>query len=332
LDLAQLRRIGTILKRTTEAGLTFNTKTGDLVNSSNWDLQNAIFLTTQIVGAVGYGNIVPRTVGGKVFTVFYACIGIPLFIIFAFAIGRPITRLIRYVEKRCCCFVLDDPATEGQREAKRSSSGNTMLRKVWVYMIRVFVLFAIGVVFFVIIPAIIFDAIEPWSYGESIYYCFVSVLSIGFGDFVPGNNVEEKYRNWYHLATAFWMYISVTYFVIAFYPFQEALDFRRSINKPIDLDEPDPQVFQDITEAFQIVNPVRLANGKGHRAGAHQTRTSGDPYRHSAAATNNGFEYGPYDHDPVLFSGSESVASIYPPLTTSPLARGTVTSLTVASS
>ena len=37
----------------------------------------------------------------------------------------------------------------------------------------------------VIFPAFGFHALEKWTYFESVYFCFVTLTTIGFGDFVP---------------------------------------------------------------------------------------------------------------------------------------------------
>ena len=41
-------------------------------------------------------------------------------------------------------------------------------------------------VFFITIPALIFRHIEGWSLHEAWYYCFITVTTIGFGDYVVG--------------------------------------------------------------------------------------------------------------------------------------------------
>jgi len=352
MNASSIKRLSLIIDRMNEGGLMFLMPDG-LINITNWDIPSAIFVASQIVGAVGYGNITPRTVGGKVFTVFYTCIGIPLFIVFAFAVGRPIARLVRFLEKRICANTsLDDPSTVGQRDPKRSQAGNTMLRRMWVYLVRVLVLFVIGVIFFVLIPAAIFNAIEVWGYGSSVYFCFVSVLSIGFGDFVPGDAAAQNYRNWYRLCAAFWVYLSVAFFVVVFYPFEEALDFKRSVNKPIDLHEPEPQLFQDVNKALRF-NNHHSDHSRHSRMQAYPPSGPAvdyidqgfhdpgpPPHMHSEFCqghTNQGFDSGcmcdhaasTSPHSSVTCPGQ--VSTLYPSLPASGVASGTVTNLAVNS-
>ena len=45
---------------------------------------------------------------------------------------------------------------------------------------------------FIVAPALFFMNIEQWTYAESIYYCFVTLTTIGFGDFVAGLNMFNK--------------------------------------------------------------------------------------------------------------------------------------------
>jgi len=44
----------------------------------------------------------------------------------------------------------------------------------------------IGLVVFIFVPAAIFFSLEDWTYGEALYCCFITILTIGFADFVPG--------------------------------------------------------------------------------------------------------------------------------------------------
>lgn len=44
----------------------------------------------------------------------------------------------------------------------------------------------VGFIIFIFLPAIVFTQIENWTYLEGVYYAFITLTTIGFGDFVSG--------------------------------------------------------------------------------------------------------------------------------------------------
>lgn len=48
-----------------------------------------------------------------------------------------------------------------------------------------------GFTFFIFVPSIVISAFEGWSYYEAVYFSFVTLTTIGFGDYVAGK-VESK--------------------------------------------------------------------------------------------------------------------------------------------
>jgi len=126
----------------------------------------------------GYGHITPQTQYGRLFLILFALIGIPLNILALASVGEHITvaifKCIRCISTRCC----------GQRRIKHIN-------------IKVMVVSIILMVCMLFIGGLLYCLTEEWTYVDSIYYCFVAMATIGFGDLVPNkgrapDSKEEK--------------------------------------------------------------------------------------------------------------------------------------------
>lgn len=109
---------------------------------------------------------------GKAFCMIYAMIGIPMGLVMFQSIGERLNKFASVVIKRAKTYLgfRDNEATEM----------NLML--------------ATGLLSSIIITmgAAMFSKYEGWSYMDSFYYCFVTLTTIGFGDYVAlqvGNNI-----------------------------------------------------------------------------------------------------------------------------------------------
>ncbi len=138
---------------------------------------------------LGYGSIAPSTNAGQIIFMFYAIIGIPMALIFLSQIGviidHWVERALRPVERRW---------------------GASLSR-----FIGAIFLLTITLVFFILIPGAIYNYIEGWTYTESVYYTVVTLSTVGFGDFVPGQAVEGigGVNGLYKMISSVWLWMGL---------------------------------------------------------------------------------------------------------------------------
>lgn len=62
-----------------------------------WKFTGAFYYATTVLTTIGYGHSTPSTIGGKLFTMCYAIVGIPLGLVMFQSIGERVNRLSRLV-------------------------------------------------------------------------------------------------------------------------------------------------------------------------------------------------------------------------------------------
>ncbi|XP_072345539.1 potassium channel subfamily K member 2-like isoform X2 [Scyliorhinus torazame] len=135
--------------------------------STNWDLGSSFFFAGTVITTIGFGNIAPKTEGGKIFCIVYALVGIPMFGFLLAGVGdqlgSALGQLIGKVEE---IFL-------------RWKVNPTVIR---VLSTLLFVL--IGCLTFVFCPVLVFRWIEDWPLLDSAYFVVITLTTIGFGDYV----------------------------------------------------------------------------------------------------------------------------------------------------
>ncbi|CAK9808039.1 Two pore potassium channel protein sup-9 [Anthophora plagiata] len=133
-----------------------------------WKFAGAFYFATLVLAMIGYGHSTPVTRNGKVFCMAYAMVGIPLGLVMFQSIGERLNKFASVVIKRAKTYL--------RCQKTEATEMNLML--------------ATGLLSSIIITtgAAVFSRYEGWSYFDSFYYCFVTLTTIGFGDYVALQN------------------------------------------------------------------------------------------------------------------------------------------------
>lgn len=215
LNLSAIRSLSLIMAQLNSAGLQAIPGSSNLTYITNWDLTSSIFLSFQVIGSVGYGYAPPRTTGGQIFCMFFAFVGIPLLLTAALGIAYLMIGGAEHL-RRCCI------RDAGPKDAAK------------VHIIRTAIIFVSIFVMFILIPAGILTSLEKeWTYGDAVYFCLTSVISIGFADFIPGTDWSTDLRNIYRLGVGFWLIISLLLFAALWNTIGMAISSNREMKEPL---------------------------------------------------------------------------------------------------
>ncbi|KAL1502468.1 hypothetical protein ABEB36_007604 [Hypothenemus hampei] len=203
----------------------------DLCGKKSWSFAGAFLFSLTVITTIGYGNIWPRTPNGKIASIVYAIIGMPLFLLYLSNIGDVMARSFKWIYANLClcrwCPGVAERRAERQMrrdqqkrdgsEFSNSSGSPSSIENIEMDMtgrresvtsdantintdesddvqnitvpILVCLMIMVG---YICGGATLFYQWERdsgWTFLDASYFCFISLSTIGFGDFVPGDKI-----------------------------------------------------------------------------------------------------------------------------------------------
>lgn len=134
------------------------------------------------------------------FCMVFAVFGIPMTAIMLTAIVERLLQLTDFLEKFMCntCTVRGIPPA-------------------YLRCLHLSLIMCGAIILVIIIPAIFFMFLEDWSYFEALYFCFISLTTIGLGDFVPGDAPKwrrSEFRPLYKVCCVFFFVTGLTFLLL----------------------------------------------------------------------------------------------------------------------
>ncbi|XP_072635207.1 potassium channel subfamily K member 6 isoform X2 [Canis lupus baileyi] len=211
-----------------------------------WDFASALFFASTLVTTVGYGYTTPLTDAGKAFSIAFALLGVPA------------TMLLLTSSAQRLSLLLD-----------RAPLSWLTLRWGWDFRraARWHLVALLGVVLtvFFLVPAAVFAHLEEaWSFLDAFYFCFISLSTIGLGDYVPGEAPNQPYRALYKVLVTAYLFLGLVAMMLVLHTFRRVCDLhgltqlillpspcpagsREDEDDPVDAVGPQPEPHQQLT-------------------------------------------------------------------------------------
>ncbi|XP_004690647.1 PREDICTED: potassium channel subfamily K member 6 [Condylura cristata] len=228
-----------------------------LTNTSDqsWDFASALFFASTLVTTVGYGYTTPLTDSGKAFSIAFAILGVPVTMLLLTASAQRLSLLLTHAP-------LSWLSVRWGWDPRRAA--------LWHLIVMLGV---VGTVCFVV-PAAIFAYLEEaWTFLDAFYFCFISLSTIGLGDYVPGEAPGQPYRALYKLLVTVYLFLGLVAMVLVLQTFRHMSDLH-GLTELILLPHPRPDSpGEHEDDRVDIVGP-QLQPHQQFTAGSHTNYAS----------------------------------------------------------
>lgn len=139
--------------------------------ATEWDYINCVYYCSTLMTTIGFGDIVPKTDGGRVYSIFMSLASLASF-------GCIISLFGYYL------WITFDKGVDHAADRLVSEKWSDLID--FLKSVRAkFLLVIITFILYWVINAAIFGHIESWRYIDSIYFTYLCLFTIGLGDIVP---------------------------------------------------------------------------------------------------------------------------------------------------
>ncbi|CAB4068741.1 unnamed protein product [Lepeophtheirus salmonis] len=158
----------------------------------DWTYPNSLLFTMTTLTLIGYGHIAPSTEMSQMTLMIYVVLGLPIMMLFLGNIGGSLAEVTKFIYSRCCCRWC-----RVRRKVEEEEEPLVSLRKdvygIEDYMPSNEVLVPIVITLllmslYIVAGAAVYSSWEGWSLMDASYFSFITLTTIGFGDFVPGKS------------------------------------------------------------------------------------------------------------------------------------------------
>ncbi|KAL9966757.1 hypothetical protein ACROYT_G024876 [Oculina patagonica] len=139
----------------------------------DWSILSGLSFTITSLTTVGYGHITPETPLGQIVTVLYCFVGLPIAMLTLKTLGEVVSeiiyKIVYLVETKILC-------RKRPRKVKIKTFFTTL-------MLMILTICAGGLTQVYL---------EGWSFIEGVYAWFITLSTIGYGDYFPGLDLSRK--------------------------------------------------------------------------------------------------------------------------------------------
>ncbi|XP_075411277.1 potassium channel subfamily K member 17 [Tenrec ecaudatus] len=166
---------------------------GNTTSMERWELVGSFFFSVSTITTIGYGNLSPHTLAARLFCIFFALVGIPLNLVVLNRLGHLMLRgMHRFAHK--LGSTLRDPG-----QARWLAGCGALLA---------------GLLLFLLLPPLLFSSMEGWNYMEGFYFAFITLSTVGFGDYMIGMDPSRKYPVWYKNMVSLWILFGMAWLAL----------------------------------------------------------------------------------------------------------------------